>query len=86
MPAVLSVSSDINTPSVPSMRDIMKAGKKPIYVQELPLDMTSSTEQLSQLAPDQKERRMQIVEGDNAEAVEELLQFLKSRGGILPSA
>jgi len=29
---------------------------------------------------------MQIVEGDNAEAVEELLQFLKSRGGILPSA
>lgn len=26
LPAVLSVSSEINTPSVPAMRDIMRAG------------------------------------------------------------
>lgn len=78
LPAVLSVTSDINVPSVPAMKDIMKSGKKPVNMLELPLtDVVCSTEQLSQLAPEQQERRMQIVEGDNAEAVEALFQFLK---------
>ena len=32
LPAVLSVSSEINVPTVPAMRDIMQAGKKPVAV------------------------------------------------------
>lgn len=78
LPAVLSVTSDINTPGVPAMRDIMKAGKKPVNTLEVPLnDISPNTEQLSQLAPDQKDRRQQIMEGDGDDVVEALLQFLK---------
>ncbi|NCB62613.1 MAG: putative electron transfer flavoprotein FixA [Clostridia bacterium] len=78
LPAVLSVSSDINTPGVPAMKDIMKAGKKPVNTLEIPLgEFSSVTAQLSRLAPDQKERRQQVVEGDGSDAVEALYQFLK---------
>lgn len=78
LPAVLSVSSEINVPPVPAMRDIMQAGKKP--VNELQPDLsaaTPSTNVLEQLAPEQQERRMQIIEGDGDEAVTALVQFLK---------
>lgn len=78
LPAVLSVTSDLNIPSVPAMKDIMKAGKKPVNVLEIPLTgITPSTEQLSRLAPEHQERQMQIVEGDGEDAVEALYQFLK---------
>lgn len=77
-PCVLTVSSEINVPGVPAMREIMKAGKKP--VNELTPDLSAaapSTKTISQLAPEQQERRMQIVEGDGDEAVDALVQFLK---------
>ena len=78
LPAVLTVSSEINIPSVPAMRDIMQAGKKPVI--ELQADLSAaapSTKTLAQLAPEQQERQMQIVEGDGDEAVAALVQFLK---------
>lgn len=78
LPAVLSVSSEINVPTVPAMRDIMRAGKKPVNALEVSLaDAAPSTKSLEQLAPEQQERRMQIIEGDNEEAVDALVQFLK---------
>ena len=78
MPAILSVSSDINVPSVPAMKDIMHAGKKPVHVLEVALDSAlPSIEQLSQLVPERQERRMEIIEGDGEDAVEALYQFLK---------
>lgn len=78
LPAVLSVTSDINVPGVPAMKDIMRAGKKPVNVLEVPLsDVAPSTQQLSRLAPEQAERRMQVIEGDGEDAVEALYQFLK---------
>lgn len=77
-PAILSVSSDINVPSVPAMKEIMRAGKKPVHVLEVSLeDVASSVEMLSEIVPDQQERRMEIIEGDNDEAVDALFQFLK---------
>lgn len=78
LPAVLSVTSDINVPSVPAMKEIMRAGKKPVHVLEVPLtDALPSINNLSQQVPDQQERRMIIIEGDDEEAVESLYQFLK---------
>lgn len=78
MPAVLSVSSEINVPAVPAMRDIMQAGKKPVNVLDVNLDgIEASTKILEELAPEQQERRMEIIEGDNADAVDALVQFLK---------
>ena len=73
LPAVLSVSSEINVPTVPAMRD-----KKPVAVLTTDLaDLNASASTLEQLAPEQQERRQEIIEGDNEEAVDALVAFLK---------
>ena len=78
LPAVLSVSSEINVPSVPAMRDIMQAGKKPVEVLSSDLsELSAAASTLEQLAPEQQERRQEIIEGDNEEAVDALVAFLK---------
>lgn len=80
LPAVISVSSEINVPAVPSMREIMKAGKKPINLLSIDENIVPSTITIEQLAPEQQERRQQVVEGDNDEAVDALVQFLRKEG------
>ena len=80
LPAVLSVSSEINVPSVPAMRDIMKAGKKPVDKLDCPDCGEPSLKTLEQLAPEQQERRQELVEGDGEEAVDALVRFLKKEG------
>lgn len=80
LPAVLSVSSEINVPSVPNMREIMKAGKKPVNLLTIEEDLSPSTNTLEQLAPKQQERRQEIIESDNEEAVDALVSFLKKEG------
>lgn len=80
LPAVLSVSSEINVPSVPAMRDIMKAGKKPVEKLDCPDCGEVSLRTLEQLAPEQQERRQELVEGDGEEAVDALVKFLKKEG------
>lgn len=80
LPAVISVSSEINVPAVPSMRDIMKAGKKPVNELTVEGEMDASARTLEQFAPAQQERRQEVMEGDGAEAVEALVQFLKKEG------
>ncbi|MEG0962058.1 MAG: putative electron transfer flavoprotein FixA [Lachnospiraceae bacterium] len=80
LPAVLSVSSEINIPAVPSMREIMRAGKKPVNVLPIVDGIAPSIKMLEQLAPKQQERRQEIVEGDNADAVAALVSFLKKEG------
>ncbi len=77
LPAVLSVSSEINIPSVPAMREIMKAGKKPVEVLGEADGADANLTTLSELAPEQQDRRQHIIEGDGEEAVEALVQFLK---------
>jgi len=79
LPAVVSVTAEINMPAIPGMRDIMSAGKKP--VNELTVDLSSlaqTTEVVSDLAPVQKNRKLQIVKGDTEEMVDALLQFLNN--------
>ena len=80
LPAVLSVSSEINVPSVPAMWDIMKAGKKPVEKLDCPDCGEPSLRTLEQLAPEQQERRQELVEGDGEEAVDALVRFLKKEG------
>lgn len=79
LPAVLSVSSEINVPAVPNMRDIMKAGKKPVNALAIDAELEESTTTLEQLAPEAQDRRQEVIEGDGAEAVEALVQFLKKK-------
>jgi electron transfer flavoprotein beta subunit len=77
LPAVLSVTSGINTPRIAGMKDILAAGKKPVT--EVAANMpAASTRRVSLLAPEQVDRRRVVVEGDPADVAQQLAQFLKS--------
>ena len=74
LPAVLSVVADMNTPRIPSMKDILGAGKKPSRVLSLADvgldDVDEALEVVSTLAPEQRERACEIIEGDDEETVQ----------------
>ncbi|HEY3548510.1 MAG TPA: hypothetical protein VGK17_20750 [Propionicimonas sp.] len=77
LPAVLSVTSGLNTPRIAGMRDILAAGKKPVF--EVAGAMPAgSTRSVSVLAPEQVARGRVLVEGAPAEAAQQLAQFLKA--------
>lgn len=69
VPAVLCVTSDINTVRVPGMKDILSAGKKPVTewnMADIGIDMPqASVETVSILAPKQVDRKGVIIEGDD---------------------
>lgn len=77
LPAVLSLTSGINTPRIAGMKDILAAGKKPVTEVAASLP-AASTALVSLLAPEQVDRRHEVVEGDPAETAQQLAAFLKS--------
>lgn len=82
LPAVLSVTSEINVPRIAGMRDILAANKKPITkstLSELEVqDIQPSSEVLSTLAPEQADRRLEILEGESEETIEAFVKLLKA--------
>ncbi|MBU4214863.1 MAG: electron transfer flavoprotein [Actinobacteria bacterium] len=77
LPAVLSVTSGLNSPRIAGMKDILAAGKKPVC--EVAAAMPGgSTRLVSLLAPEQVDRGHVVVEGAPAEVAQQLAQFLKS--------
>lgn len=77
LPAVISVTSGINTPRIAGMKDILAAGKKPVEERATQLASASSL-RISTLAREQVERRHQVVEGDAATTAAQLANFLTS--------
>lgn len=81
LPAVISVSTDINDPKIPSMKSILAAAKKPVTVMqadELNLESFSPlTETISIAAPKQKERMKVVIEGDGDEQLAEFTELLR---------
>jgi electron transfer flavoprotein beta subunit len=77
LPAVVSVTSAINLPRIPGMKDILAAGKKPVSEQSATMP-PASTRPVSLLAPQQVDRRHVVVEGDPADTAAQLATFLKS--------
>ena len=80
LPAVLSVTTDINKPRIPGMKDILAAGKKPATVWSLAdmgIGVNNVTETLSVLAPEMTDRMQIIIEGDSEENIEELYSHLR---------
>jgi electron transfer flavoprotein beta subunit len=80
MPAVLSVTSDINVTRVPSMRDILAAGKKPVKAltgSDVKVPETAPIETVSVLAPAHTARKGIIIAGDSAENI---AAFVKAVG------
>lgn len=81
LPAVVSVTTDINLPRIPGMKEILAAGKKPMTQWTLSdLDIANkdkATRIVSTLAPEQAERKKVIVEGDSEEVIQKLLDQLR---------
>lgn len=81
LPAVISVTTDINVTRVPSMKDILGAGKKPSTkwkLNDLNLEDTNkNVETLSTLAPEKVDRKQIIIDGDNPEQVAELFEHIR---------
>lgn len=80
LPAVLSVTSDINLPRIASFKEIMGAGKKPSVIwslEELGVNPESKICYLSTVAPEQADRKKIIIEGDSDEAVEEFYNYIR---------
>lgn len=71
LPAAISVTSDINTPRIPSMKDILGAGKKPVTVwsmSEVADAPAASSETVSVLAPEEVGRENVVYEKLDEEA------------------
>ena len=87
LPAVLSVTTDINPPRLPTMKDILKASKKPVVSYSLAdLGLTDAVQRqvelLSTHAPHRAERKGVLLEGSQEEVAQQLLDYL-SKEGIL---
>jgi electron transfer flavoprotein beta subunit len=81
LPAVISVTTDINLPRIPSMKNILAAGKKPVIQWSLAdlgaEGITKPTESLSTLAPEQVDRKQMIFEGESEEVVQAFFENLR---------
>ncbi|WP_165078956.1 MULTISPECIES: putative electron transfer flavoprotein FixA [unclassified Desulfovibrio] len=76
LPALVCVSSDINTPKIPTMKAILSAAKKPANVREGG-EVKSLSEVVSICAPKAAERKNEIVEGDAEEKVDAFIAMLR---------
>jgi electron transfer flavoprotein beta subunit len=79
-PAVLSVTTDINVPRIPGLKDIMSAGKKPSTVwklDEVGAAAEKKVEAVNVLAPEQVDRKKVIIEGDSSDKIVELYEHLR---------
>lgn len=81
LPAVISVTSDINLPRIPQLKDILAAGKKPVTTWSLadvgtfPL---STVEVVSTLAPESIDRRHVIYDDASDENISKLALDIKT--------
>lgn len=82
LPAVLSVTSEINVPRIAGMKDIIAASKKPVTkfsLSEIDVaDSQPSSMVLSTLAPDQMDRRLNILEGESEKVVDAFVKLLSA--------
>ncbi|MBM4764580.1 electron transfer flavoprotein [Bacillus sp. B15-48] len=78
LPAVISVTADINMPRIPSMKQILGAGKKPSTVLTAEdvssAKLENSIEVLETKAPEQVERKQDIIEGDSDDAIKQFVE------------
>lgn len=78
LPAVISVTSDINVPRIASMKQILSAGKKPSTVWTAGdagfSISTNSIEVLETKAPEQVDRKQIVVEGDSDDAIQQFIE------------
>ena len=79
----VSVVADMNTPRIPSMKDILGAGKKPSRVlsfEDVGFDgFDEAIDVVSTLAPEQRDRACEILEGDDDETIQAFAARVRER-------
>jgi len=87
LPVVVTVTGDINQPRIPSLKQIMGAGKKPMHTLAL-ADLGTTLDQLKSNLVNQSvkgavvDRKRQIFKGDPVEAVSQVVAALVKEGTI----
>ena len=78
-----AVVEDMNTPRIPSMKDILGAGKKPSRVlsfEDVGFDgFDEAIDVVSTLAPEQRDRACEILEGDDDETIQAFAARVRER-------
>lgn len=77
LPLVISVGGEINTPRIPSVRQIMESSKKPI--KEINFDIQPKVK-VVETRPLKVNRKKVVIEGKMEEAVDKLIEKLKEDG------
>ena len=77
-PAVVSVAPDIAEPRIPGMKDILAAGKKPMNVAAADASFDAKVEVVSCQAPEQAERKLEIMDASEDGAIERFAAALKA--------
>lgn len=78
-PAVLSVSTDINVPRIPTLKEILAAGKKPVTkwsLSDLGEESTPVVEYIKTAAPEQADRKHIVMEGATADNINKLYAYI----------
>ncbi|MDR0283634.1 MAG: hypothetical protein LBI33_01895 [Propionibacteriaceae bacterium] len=78
LPAVLSLTSSANTPRIAGMKDILAAGKRPVTTLDVGAPVAAGAELISELAPEQVDRRHVVIPGPAAEAAATLATYLNT--------
>ncbi|MBI2303138.1 MAG: electron transfer flavoprotein subunit beta/FixA family protein [Chloroflexi bacterium] len=82
LPAVITVTSEINEPRLPSLTDVLKSSRKPVTeLQDLGLKEENRTRRVKNIAPPSS-RKGVLFQGEAGEAVKSLLEALR-RDGVL---
>lgn len=80
LPAVVSVTSDICIPKIPSMKEILAAGKKPCTIYSLADIQTASVagvETVSVKAPESTARKQIVIKGDGDDQIAEFYNNIR---------
>jgi Electron transfer flavoprotein, beta subunit len=80
LPAVISLTSDINIPRIPTMKEILAASKKPVALWtlgDIGLPLERKVEEVSTKAPNSMERKNIILEGTDEETVNNFFEHLR---------
>ena len=81
LPAVVSVTTDINLPRIPQLKDILAAGEKPVTtwtLDEVGGLSSACVETVSVKAPGNVERKKVVYESGSAENVGELAANIRA--------
>lgn len=78
LPCVVSVSPEAAAPRIPGMKDILAAGKKPMNVAFADEAYAPTIEVLSCKAPEQVERKLEIMDASEDGAIEKFAAAVKA--------